>query len=108
MINTKIELLKILRHTDKIKCAIIQYSKHEHKTIKKVLKLNYSEKDLLEFLTSLDYEYDDGWGGQELFGTVWLEDDSWLTRGEYDGSEWWQHNILPNIPMECLTKLEWK
>jgi hypothetical protein len=33
---------------------------------------------------------------------VWLDDGTWLSRGEYDGSEWWEHNQLPTIPYECL------
>ena len=108
MVNTKTELLKILRTTANIKCAVIHYAKPEHKIIKKVLKVNHSETDLYEFLNSLNYEYEEGHGDQELYGTVWLEDDSWLIRSEYGGFEWWEHNILPNIPMECLTKSTWK
>ena len=53
------------------------------------------------FLESLDYTYDAGYGGQELFGTIWLKDGSWYSRGEYDGAEWWEHNKLPQIPKEC-------
>ena len=44
------------------------------------------------------YEYDSGYGGQELFGTVWMDNGEWLTRGEYDGSEWWEHHRRPSIP----------
>jgi hypothetical protein len=50
----------------------------------------------------LDFEYDNGYGGQELYGTVWLVDETWLSRGEYDGSEWWEHNVLPVIPANCM------
>ena len=46
----------------------------------------------------LDFEYDNGYGGQVLHGTIWMDDDTWVDRGEYDGSEWWKWNFLPDIP----------
>lgn len=46
----------------------------------------------------LDFEYDCGYGKQQIFGTVWYSDGSWCERREYDGSEWWLHNELPKIP----------
>jgi hypothetical protein len=27
-----------------------------------------------------------------------MEENTWLERGEYDGSEWWEHNKCPKIP----------
>jgi len=51
-----------------------------------------------EVLPQLDIEYDNGYGGQELFGNIWYEDGSWSEREEYDGSEWWEHKVCPNIP----------
>ena len=44
-----------------------------------------------------DVEYDDGWGTQELDGIVVFTDCSWLERGEYDGSEWWEYRTTPSI-----------
>ena len=41
-------------------------------------------------------EYNDGYGSQELFGTIWMTDGTWYTRGEYDGSEWWEHHACPD------------
>jgi len=43
-------------------------------------------------------QYDRGHGLQEIFGTVWFEDSTWATRGEYDGSEWWEVHEIPEIP----------
>ncbi len=40
-------------------------------------------------------EYNAGYGGQELFGTIVFNDDSWLERDEYDGSENWIIKKLP-------------
>jgi hypothetical protein len=67
-----------------------------------ILKVNHTDDDLEEFRTKLDFKYDSGYGGQELYGTVWLDDGTWLSRGEYDGSEWWEHHACPEIPKECI------
>ena len=101
MKNAKKELLKILKEST-IKCALIakEYS-FTHKS-RIILKLNYTKNDYEEFLKKLDFHYNSGFGTQELYGTVWLNDNTWLTRGEYDGSEWWEHSVLPNIPSECI------
>jgi hypothetical protein len=105
MSNAKQELEKLLEGKAKVKCAKItkgyQYD-DEDQCPEYVLKLNHSEQEYNDFLKSLDFEYDSGYGGQELYGIVWLEDGTWCTRGEYDGSEWWEHNVLPSIPAECL------
>jgi hypothetical protein len=64
--------------------------------------LNVLEKNSLKIKCAF-IEYSLDWSsGQELYGTVWLEDGTWLSRGEYDGSEWWEHNVLPPIPIECI------
>lgn len=52
------------------------------------LPLNYTQEQYNQFIDSLDFGYDNGYGGQELFGTVWFKDGTWADRGEYDGSEW--------------------
>ena len=102
MRNAKKELLKEVKDTAKIKCASILYGQCYTNQIEIILKVGYVKEDYANFLKSLDFSYDSGFGGQELFGTIWLEDGTWLTRGEYDGSEWWEHNVLPPIPEECL------
>lgn len=96
--NAKKELLDALKSRMKIKCADIWFDNWSNDKAYIRLKDNYSDKDFLEFLKQLDFNYDNGYGGQELFGTVWLTDNTWLSRGEYDGSEWWEHNKLPEIP----------
>jgi len=102
MSNAKQELLRILEGKASVKCASIANSDWDEDKKKVVLKLNYAETDYEQFLKELDFEYDSEYGGQELFGTVWLDDGTWLSRGEYDGAEWWEHNVLPAIPAECL------
>jgi len=54
---------------------------------------------LAQVVDLLDFEYDSGYGLQHLFGHIWYEDGSWSERGEYDGSEWWEHKYCPPIPL---------
>lgn len=46
--------------------------------------------------------YDNGYGGQEVAGdlVICFNDGSWLSRAEYDGSEWWQYNYYPQQPIK--------
>lgn len=62
------------------------------------LKCYYTPEDMQEFLNELDFEYNNGFGLQRLFGVVWFEDGTWAERGEYDGSEWWELREIPEIP----------
>jgi len=50
-------------------------------------------------LGELNFDYDDGYGSQELFGNIWYNDGTWSERGEYDGLEWWEHKSRPDIPV---------
>lgn len=103
MRNAKDELLQLLEDKAKVKCATITNGDEWDKDKKDILlKVGYSKNEWTEFLKSLNFSYDSGYGGQNLFGTVWLEDGTWCTRGEYDGLEWWEHNQLPEIPSELL------
>jgi len=100
MENAKKELLSILNGRV-IKCAKITYGDEDYGDTKQILlKTGYTTEDYDFFLKELDFMYDDGFGCQELFGVVWLEDHEWITRREYDGSEWWEINALPDIPEE--------
>jgi hypothetical protein len=56
------------------------------------------EGELAEVLPQLNFDYDSGFGGQNLYGTIWYSDGTWSSRGEYDGSEWWQYNKCPELP----------
>ena len=43
-----------------------------------------------------DFEYDDGYGGQEIVSDLVIVGDTWwLERGEYDGAEWWEFKTIP-------------
>ena len=114
MANAKEELIAILDRIRRIegnasisiKCARIKrdegyWDDHNNYTTKAdiLLKEGHSSEEYKSFLDALNFEYDSGYGMQELSGTVWLtKENTWLSRGEYDGSEWWEYNECPEIP----------
>lgn len=106
MRNAKEEFLHAVKNLARVKCAYVWIEDFDDKVPQKsnepiVLKLNYTDKDFSEFVNKLDFEYDGGYGIQTIYGTVWLEDGTWVNRGEYDGSEWWEHHKCPDIPEKC-------
>lgn len=109
MSNAKDELARVVSGTSAtITCAVIKFGVEYGKSEQKVFSLRerHSTIELDDFLNSLDFDYDSGYGSQKLFGTVWLSDDTWLERGEYDGSEWWEHRERPPIPEELRFKIK--
>jgi hypothetical protein len=113
MTNAKEELIAILMRTESsIKCARIKrdegyWDEHDNYTTKAdiILKEGHSLEEYKSFLDALNFEYDNGYGMQELSGTVWLtKENTWLSRGEYDGSEWWEYNECPKVPDELKRK----
>ena len=82
---------------------LLQHIKErEVKYIRVFHEINYGVQDriegsLEEVLPRLDFEYDNGYGGQELFGTIWYSNGAWSDRGEYDGSEWWEYRECPSL-----------
>lgn len=65
-----------------------------------VLKEGYTLDELQKFIAETDVSYYTGFGGQTLYGYVMFHDQSWLERGEYDGSEWWEFKKF-FIPEQC-------
>ena len=108
MTNAKEELLAKLKTNNLvIKCAHIRTERNSYwddsdnyiQPAPIYLVEDYTPTEYVEFLEKLNFEYDAGYGGQELYGTVWLmEDHTWLERGEYDGSEWWNYQKCPAVP----------
>lgn len=89
-----------------VKCATITHSIDFGDTHREFnLPVGYTLEEYSEFLKSLDFEYDSGYGTQELFGFIWFADGTWAERGEYDGSEWWEYKHCPPIS-EKLEKRE--
>lgn len=101
--NAKLELLEHLGSADNVLCAKILYEEDYFNPQHINLKIGFSNEDLEKFLNELDFEYDDGYGRQFLHGTIWMKDNTWHERAEYDGSEWWRHVQVPSIPDELVT-----
>ena len=64
------------------------------------LRPGWIAEEFKGFLQALDCTYDNGYGRQILFGTIWYTDGSWSERYEYDGAEEWQHKSCPELPGE--------
>lgn len=103
MANAKKEFLEHIGDR-LVTCAKLNYGEfyndetQEYETTHINLPVSYTPEQYQEFLKSLDFKYDDGYGAQNLFGTIWYNDGTWSSRGEYDGSEWWEYNKCPEIP----------
>ncbi len=87
---------------DYILCATIKYesSRHNSKVSQFSLTTGWTKEDWNDFIKSLDFEYDNGFGSQELYGIIWYTNGTWSDRDEYDGSELWKYNECPKIPNE--------
>lgn len=79
-------------------------AKNRPQSKKIILKVGFTKEDLNNFLEELNFNYDAGYGGQELFGTVWYKDGTWSERDEYDGSEWWALRRVPPIPTKLTNQ----
>jgi hypothetical protein len=98
--NAKEELLVVLKTFN---LSVIDYENVQFCFIDDVsahMELDESN-DFQKLLEFLDRDYDNGFGAQELYGTIYCIDDNgvpvWLTRGEYDGQEWWNANTIPSV-----------
>ena len=104
--NALTELQNLLSRTkSEIKAATVSFGHGYYEEDEQPpfnLKVSHSTDDLKAFEEYLNRNYDNGYGGQELHGIIWFEDGTWAERGEYDGSEWWEHRKLPAIPKELL------
>jgi hypothetical protein len=98
--NAKVEFLKLIGK--KIVAAaeitkLFSPEEGEETTIK--LFPGFSEEEFKNFLQEINgFIYDEGYGTQELGGTVWFHDGSWADRHEYDGSECWIIRSRPPLP----------
>ena len=89
--NAKNELFEHIEGREVELVRIVFGCRHGSQPQKKI------EGDLETVLPQLDFDYDCGFGGQNLFGFVWYKDGTWSERGEYDGSEWWKHKKRPPL-----------
>ena len=87
--NAKTELL-----------AHIKERKVKYVYVRKIEDEEEIEGTLEEVLPLLDFDYEAGYGSQELDGTIWYTDGTWSEREEYDGLEWWHYKKCPPCPLE--------
>ena len=95
IINAKQELLDIITSRNltilKIEITYTHINWNDNTTITKNITT----------LDDLNFDYNAGYGSQELFGVVYCKNSNnrpvWLTREEYDGSEWWNINTIPEF-----------
>ena len=91
-----------------VKCASIVYSPYsfmyedEKESSAYRLPVGYTQEQYNAFIDSLDFTYDDGYGIQQLHGTIWYVGDTWSDRYEYDGSECWDFHKCPQVPNELI------
>ena len=96
--NAKSEFLLHIQSRELLCCQIYHGDEHGKGRKEFILTTGYTKDEYITFIESLDFEYDSGFGGQEIFATIWYKDGTWSDRWEYDGSEGYQYNICPNIP----------
>jgi len=93
---------EFIEETDgkQVLCATVSYGSDwtEDERRHYSLPVGFTPEQFEHFVNELDFEYDDSYGSQELFGTIWYADGTWSDRGEYDGSEWWEYQSCPPIP----------
>ena len=96
MTNAQKELIEHIENR-KVKFVKIVFDKDYGESQIKI------EGSLESVLPQLDFNYDSGYGGQEVFGYIWYEDSTWSERGEYDGAEWWEYKSVPDISCDIKT-----
>ena len=98
MINAKEEFIQHIQYKNlKVKSAVLVHKVSYGNKINYILKEKYTPSEYENFLNSIDFEYDDGFGRQEIKGCILYEDGTWSDRYEYDGSEWWAYQKCPTI-----------
>lgn len=98
--NAKQEFLNHVGDPASVKCVNISIGDpyFEDESVEHNLRVDHTPEDMFRFIEGLNFEYHNGYGSQNLFGCIWYHDGTWSTRGEYDGSEWWERHCLPDIP----------
>lgn len=106
-VNVAEELRNVLEDTDQVIALDLTYTDSDGNTSwRQIWRRDQSSLSFEEFLKNhLNLFYKNGYGSQQLFGEVWLDDNSWLERCEYDGSEWWEHRVRPPLPELPVAKI---
>jgi hypothetical protein len=101
-INAAEEFIEHVKSTGKaLKCAELSLCCYANNTtISSLLPVGFTLVELVSFLTGVNQEYDDGFGSScKLYGTIWYADNTWSSRGEYSGTDCWDYQEVPPIPV---------
>ncbi len=91
MVNLLEETISILKANGKTKEDVLWIGNNEVYT------------DWESFEKVADVEYDDGFGVEEVARDLLIVGEDWyLSRGEYDGSEWWDFNKVIDKPKKKI------
>lgn len=106
MINAKQEFLDHIKERcvggRTVRCAKISIHNAKN-SVYSILPVGYTPEDQESFLKDIDLEYNNGYGGQNLYGDIWYTDGvTWSQRYEYDGSECWEFMECPDIGPEMM------
>lgn len=94
MINAREELLEALTSIEKTPADIVAFNIALYTTFEdEPERLVGTSLDL----NTLNFIYDNGYDSQYLVGIIVFDDNTWLTRREYDGSEWWTYHKCPTV-----------
>lgn len=103
MINAKDEFLHTVKNINRplLAASIVYGNEWDENSLRKYeLKCNYTVKDWHKFLDSINFKYDNGYGGALLNSSRIYFSDFIVLRGEYDGSEWWEikneNSLIPS------------
>ena len=102
LITPKLYSEEVKEWLNRVLWATISYDYYEDKehAAKAILKSTRTVEDEMNFIKVLQgINYNDGFGLQQLFGTIVFKDGTWMERREYDGSEWWEHYAVPTEPI---------
>jgi hypothetical protein len=103
--NAKGELLGFLLREcmPEVLCIRIMYEDDMSEDAYNIrLKVGYTPEEFEKFLSKLNFNYNNGFGMQCMYGEIWFKDGTWATRCEYDGSECWQYHRRPEVPSELI------
>ena len=95
--NARNELVRVTKHKARLKCAVITTEVFGDE-ITIFLPVAYNDSQYADFLDNLNFQYNSGFGVQELYGVLWHEDGTWQSRVMDKGLEWWEYHRVPDIP----------
>jgi hypothetical protein len=96
--NARDEFLEFIKDLPGVVCAEVEREVSYKLSVVGALPVGHILADWESFCHSINFDYDEGYGSQELYGAIWFVDGSWADRREYDGSEWWELQKCPEIP----------